>query len=131
MDAMMRQREYALAIGMYLYLDDIDKAWAEFMRHKDQIEMNEPLLLKLFKKMKNHEPARLIPLYRDLALIKISRRERRAYAKAARWIKDLREVCSLSGKSEEWTAFHGQVMTEYCRFRSLMEEIRAAGIGQL
>ncbi|GBF35442.1 SWIM zinc finger family [Desulfocucumis palustris] len=129
-DAMRRKREYALAIGMHLYLDDIDKAWAEFIRHKDRIEIDEPLLLKLFKKMKKHEPARLIPLYRDLALINISRRGRRAYAKAARWMKDLREVCSLSGKSEEWAAFHGQVMTEYRRFRSLMEEIRAAGIGQ-
>lgn len=129
-DAMRRKKEYVLVIGMYLYQDDIDQAWAEFIKHKDQLQINEPILIKLFKQMKKHEPAKLIPLYRDLALKNISYRERSAYAMAARWMKDLKEVCALSGKKEEWITFHGQVMTEFRRLRSLMEEIRAAGIGQ-
>ncbi|OPX87679.1 MAG: hypothetical protein A4E53_02391 [Pelotomaculum sp. PtaB.Bin104] len=124
-DFMSHQKEYTLVIGMYLYLDDIDKAWAAFVKHKGQIQMDEPLLIKLFREMKNHNPAKLIPLYRDLALKNISRRERSAYARAARWMKDLQEVCALSGKETEWTTFYGRIMTEYRRFRALMEEIRA------
>jgi len=129
-DAMRRKKEYVLVIGMYLYQNDIDQAWTEFIKHKDLLHINEPVLLKLFKQMKKHEPGKLISLYRDWALKNIGYRERQAYAKAARWMKDLREVCSLSGKSEEWITFHGQVMTEFRRLRALMEEIRAAGIGQ-
>lgn len=129
-DVMRHQKEYALVVGIFLYLGDIDKAWAEFIKHKDRSDMNEPLLIKLFKQMKNHNPANLIPLYRDLVLKNIGYRERRAYARAARWMKDMKEVCALSGKKDEWAAFHRQIMTEYRRFRSLMEEIRAAGIAQ-
>lgn len=122
---MSHRKEYTLVIGMYLYLNDIDKAWTAFVKCKDQIQMNEPLLLKLFKEMKNHEPEKLIPLYRDLALKNISYRERSAYARAAKWMKDLQEVCVLSGKEEEWTTCYRRIMTEYRRFRALMEEIRA------
>lgn len=43
-DVMKRQKEYALVIGIYLYLDDdIDKAWAEFIKH---IIINSVLICK-------------------------------------------------------------------------------------
>ncbi len=45
-------------------------------------------------------------------------------------MKELKEVCGLTGNEETWTAFQTKIMTEYRRFRALMEEIRAAGIGQ-
>lgn len=90
--------------------------------------MDEPVILNLFKTMISNAPAKLIPVYRELALNNISNKNRSAYARAARWMKDLREVCGLSGNEKTWTAFHKKIMTEYRRFRALMEEIRAAGI---
>ncbi|WP_027415002.1 hypothetical protein [Aneurinibacillus terranovensis] len=90
--------------------------------------MNEPVMLKLFKEIKKHDPVRLIPLYRDLVLKHIGDRNRTGYARAARWMKDLKEVCARSGKEDVWNGFYRQIMTEYRRFRSLMEEIRTAGL---
>lgn len=125
-----QKKEYKLVIGIYLNLGDIDKAWSEFVKHKNRIQVDEPVLLKLFKTIKKHTPAKLIPVYRELAVNNISDKNRSAYARAARWMKELKEVCGLSGNEEIWTAFHGKIMTEYRRFRALMEEIKAAGIGQ-
>lgn len=130
LESLRQKNQYKLVIGIYLYLGDLDKAWSEFVKEKDRFYMNEPPLFTLFKEMKSHEPAKLIPLYQDLALKNIGHRKRSAYARAARWLKELKEVCVLSGKDREWTAFHGKIMTEYRRFRALMEEIRAAGLGQ-
>jgi len=127
-DVIKRKKEYLLLIGMHLYLNELDKAWAEFIVHRQQIYMDEPLLIRLFREMKSHEPLKLIPLYRDLALENISQRKRPAYARAAKWMKDMKEVCALSGKKEEWTAFLKHILTEYRRFWALIEEIRAAGI---
>lgn len=129
LEELRQKKEYELVIGIYLnHLNNTDKAWSEFVKNKGRLQMDKPLLLKLFNTMKKHAPAKLIPLYRELALSNISNKNRPAYAMAARWMKELKEVCGLSGKKEEWTAFFGQVMTEYRRFRSLMAEIRAAGI---
>ena len=105
-DCMRKQKQGALVISIYLYQDDLNQAWQEFRQRKDQFQMNEPLLLKLFKEMKKQDPSKLIPIYSDFIMKNISYRERSTYAKAARWMKDLKEV---------W-------------FRSLMEEIRAVGI---
>ncbi|MFX4263453.1 SWIM zinc finger family protein [Pelotomaculum propionicicum] len=124
-----QNREFILLISIYLnHLVDIDKAWSVYLKHKVLLRVDEPVILKLFKTMKSDAPAKLIPVYRELALNNISNKNRSAYARAARWMKDLREVCGLSGNEETWTAFHSKIMTEYRRFRALMEEIRAAGI---
>jgi len=128
-DIMRKQRHFTLVIGICLFLDNPEKAWTEFMRHKDQISMNEPLLLRLFKEMKKHDPSKLIPLYQELTLENIGYRKRSGYAKAARWMKELKKVCELSCQEKAWVAFYNQIMREYRRFRALMEEIRAAGIG--
>ncbi|MDD4335553.1 MAG: SWIM zinc finger family protein [Desulfotomaculaceae bacterium] len=126
-----QKREYILLISIYLnHLVDIDKAWSVFLKHKVLLQVDEPVILKLFKTMKSAAPAKLIPVYRELALNNISNKNRPAYARAAKWMKDLREVCGVSGNEETWTAFHKKIMTEYRRLRALMEEIRAAGIGQ-
>lgn len=122
-----QNKEFILLINIYLNFD-IDKAWTVYLKHKVLLRVDEPVILKLFKTMKSNAPAKLIPVYRELALNNISNKNRSAYARAARWMKDLREVCGLSGNEETWTAFHKKIMTEYRRFRALMEEIRAAGI---
>jgi len=125
-----QKKEYILLISIYLnHQVDIDKAWSVFVKHKARIQVDEPVLIKLFKTMKEDAPEKLIPVYRELALNNISNKNRPAYARAARWMKELREVCRLSGNEEMWTAFHSKIMTEYRRFRALMEEIRTAGIG--
>jgi uncharacterized Zn finger protein len=54
----------------------------------------------------------------------IGRRDRSSYGIAARWLKDLQEVCFLAGEEEKWTEFYHGIMSEYKRFRALMEEIR-------
>ncbi|MDD4766109.1 MAG: SWIM zinc finger family protein [Desulfotomaculaceae bacterium] len=126
-----QKRDYILLISISLnHLDDIDNAWSVFLKHKALSQVDEPVILRLFKAMKKYAPEKLIPVYRELALNNISARNRPAYTRAARWMKDLREVCGLSGNEETWIAFHSKIMTEYRRFRALMEEIRAAGIGQ-
>jgi len=130
LEHLKQKKEYELVIGIYLNLGDVDNAWSEFVKHKNRLQVDEPVLLKLFKTVKKHAPAKLIPVYRELALNNIRDKNRSAYARAARWMKELREVCGLSGNEEKWTAFHGKIMKEYRRFRALMEEIRAAGIGQ-
>lgn len=127
-ESFMSQRKDALVIEVYLFLNRLDQAWAVFSKRKDQFRMNEPVLLKLFKEMKKHDPAPLIPLYRDLVLRHIGFRSRSGYAMAARWMKDLKGVCERCGKEEIWNGFYRQIMTEYRRFRSLMEEIRTAGL---
>lgn len=124
-----QKREYRLIINIYLnHLVDIDKAWSVYLKHKVLLRVDEPVILKLFKTMKSNAPAKLIPVYRELALNNISNKNRSAYARAARWMKDLREVCGLSENEETWIAFYKKIMTEYRRFRALMEEIRTAGI---
>lgn len=126
-DCMRKQKQGALVISIYLHQGDLNQAWKEFAQRKDQFQMTEPLLLKLFKEMKKQDPAKLIPVYSDYIMKNIHLRERSTYARAARWMKDLKEVCLLSRKEEKWTAFYREIMTQYKRFRSLMEEIRAAG----
>lgn len=127
-DAIAGKRKYALVIEVYLFLNKLEQAWTEFSKRKGHFLMNEPVLLKLFKEMKKHDPTRLIPLYRDLVLKHIGYRNRSGYAMAARWMKDLKEVCIRCGKEDVWNGFYREIMTEYRRFRSLMEEIRTAGI---
>jgi len=130
LEALRQKNQFGLLIDIHLYLGDLDKAWSVFIKEKDRFYMSEPPLFKLFEKIKGHEPGRLIPLYQELALKNISQRGRPAYARAAGWLKELKVVCALSGKDREWAAFHGKIMTEYRRFRALMEEVRSAGIGQ-
>jgi hypothetical protein len=127
-DCMRKQKQVALMISIYLHQGNLNQAWEEFRQRKDQFQMNEPLLLKLFKEMKKQDPAKLIPIYSDFIMKNINCRERSAYARAAKWMKDLKEVYLLSKKEEHWTAYYRKIMIEYKRFRSLMEEIRAAGI---
>ncbi|MFC4766153.1 SWIM zinc finger family protein [Effusibacillus consociatus] len=123
-----QKKDGSLVISMLLFVGDKEQAWAEFTRQKNRIHMNEALRLKLFKEMKQYDPAKLIPVYRELAQQYIGHRNRSGYTQAARWMKDLKEVCSISGKHDEWNTFYRQIMTEYHRFRSLMEEIRLAGL---
>ncbi|MEX2104671.1 MAG: SWIM zinc finger family protein [Bacilli bacterium] len=127
-DYMRKQKQVRLVINIYLFQGNLNQAWAEFILHKDQFQLNEPLLLKLFNEMKKQDPSNLIPIYCDSIIKNINYRNRSAYALAARWMKDLKEACLLSKKEEQWTAFNREIMTQYKRFRSLMEEIRAVGI---
>lgn len=130
LEALEAKKEYRLLISIYLSQGDIDKAWFEFIRHKDRIQTDGPAASELFLAMKKHEPARLISVYSQLALNNISAKNRPAYARAAGWMKELKEVCGSSGNEKIWVDFHGRIMREYYRFHALMDEIRTAGIGQ-
>jgi len=83
-------------------LDDRKRAWLEFFNCKEQLFINELVILKLFTEMKKHEPTELMPIYHELALKNIQYKKRSAYAKVAKSMKDLKEVCLLAGKEQEW-----------------------------
>jgi tetratricopeptide (TPR) repeat protein len=123
--AALKKKEYfELIIQIYLFLNDPESAWKEYTRHGQHVFENNPILLKLFKEMKRRDPSKLIPQYKSLIMHNIGRRDRSSYAIAARWLKDLQEVCFLAGEEEKWTEFYHGIMSEYKRFRALMEEIR-------
>lgn len=122
------QGRYYLLMDIYLYLENWEKAWDEFIHNKNQIFISNEVVNKLFRKIIKHDPARLIPVYRGLVLDNINLRKRPAYKTAAKWMKNLKEVCHLSGQDAVWATFYTQIMYEYKRFRALMEEIRTAGL---
>jgi uncharacterized Zn finger protein len=74
--------------------------------------------------MKKRNPANLIPRYKSLVMSNIGKRDRKSYAEAARWLKDLQEVCALVGEEQAWIKFYHGILIEYKKFRALMEEIR-------
>lgn len=119
-----------LVAEILISFGDPERAWQYFTAHESNFDVDEIVQRKLFAAMKKHDPGRLIPVYKQLVKGNINSRTRGAYAKAARWLKDLQEVCLSTGQTVAWTTYYNSILTEYRRFRALMEEIQKAGLGK-
>ena len=120
------QKNHDIIIQIYLYLNEVEKAWNEYIENKPYFYMTSSTIQQLFEVMKNHDPNRLIPVYHDIVNENIKLKKRKHYHTAAQWLKELKELYQLTNKTGEWESNYQNLFIEYKGFRALLEEIRNA-----
>ncbi|MDW7650356.1 MAG: SWIM zinc finger family protein [Bacillota bacterium] len=126
LEKLKANRRYELVLDILLLLDQPDEAWRTYRKYQAYLSEGSSTVLKLFHQMKERDPAGLIPYYRAIVMEHIRQRKRSSYALAARWLKEMRDAYMLLGQKREWAEFYDDLVSEYKRFRALMDEIEKA-----
>jgi hypothetical protein len=116
-----------LLIDIYLYLNDPDGAW--FVYKEESPPMSDWIsesMRRLFEKIKQHDPLRLVPVLRQFAEKRIAEKNRRSYQRAVEWLAELKSVYNLINQSEAWTSYFQSLKENYSRLPALKDEIAKA-----
>lgn len=126
LEKLKANRRYDFVLEILLLLEQPDEAWRTYRKYQAHLSQSSSTVLKLFHQMKVRDPAGLIPYYRAFVMEYIGQRKRSSYALVARWLKEMRDAYMLLGQKREWAEFYDDLVSEYKRFRALMDEIEKA-----
>jgi len=120
------KKNHDIIIQIYLYFNEVDKAWNEYIENKPYFYMISSTIQQLFEAMKKHDPNRLIPIYHDIVNENINLKKRTHYQTAAQWMKELKNLYQLTNRTEQWVNYYHNLLIEYKGYRALQEEFRKA-----
>ena len=125
-----RQNKYRftdLLIDMHLHIDDPDGAWSAY--HEENPKISDWITVstrRLFEKIKQHDPIRLVPVLRQYAEKRIAEKNRKSYQRAVEWLSELKSVYHLLNQTEEWFSYLRKVRESHSRLPALQDEIAKA-----
>lgn len=125
-----RQNKYRftdLLIDMHLHIDDPNGAWSVY--HEESPKTSDWITVstrRLFEKIKQHDPIRLVPVLRQYAEKRITEKNRKSYQRAVEWLSELKSVYQLLNQTEAWTSYLRKVRESHSRLPALQDEIAKA-----
>ncbi|MHB8127086.1 MAG: hypothetical protein ACYDEJ_15910 [Desulfitobacteriaceae bacterium] len=112
---------------MHLHIDDPDGAWSVYQEESPAIsDWISESTRRLFEKIKQHDPIRLVPVLRQYAEKRIAEKNRKSYQRAVEWLSELKSVYHLLNQTEAWISYFRRVMENHSRLPALKDEIAKA-----
>lgn len=112
--------EYLLSKGHY-------QRWVDLQIATDEL----PIYLETYdlKKVKNANPAYLLPLYHQAIETCISKKNRDGYQSAVDMLKTLKKLYKRLNHIQKWDVYIGYLVKKYSRLRSFQDELRRGKLG--